>query len=156
MNINSYLTLKKYLVAQYQYTSAALSRWFISHNPDKEGLRGTLAFILRYATMKKLVSYAVLEHENHIYKGRGGVSQENRSRGFLPAFYDAETQTVDISRFANGFPAPIHLFDGVPEEWVVRRDQSGRVTAIKSSVIAGFVREGRFYTREEVVRICTH
>ena len=148
--------LKKYLAAQYRYTSAALSRWFISHNPDKEGLRGTLTSILKYTTMRKSVSYAVLEHENQIYEGRGGVSQENRSRGFLPAFYDTETQTVDISRFANGFPAPIHLFEGVPEEWVVKRDQFGRITAIKSSIIAGFVREGRFYTREEVVRFFTH
>jgi len=112
--------------------------------------------VLRYYPMKKSVSYAFLEHENRVYKDKGGVSQENRSRGFIPAFFDTETQAVNISRFSNGFPAPIHLLDGVPEEWVVRRDHAGKVTAIKSSIIVGFIREGKFYSREEVSRTFTH
>jgi hypothetical protein len=31
----------------------------------------------------------------------------------------------------------------------VERDSSGRVMAVKSSVIAGFIYHGRFYTREQ-------
>jgi hypothetical protein len=32
------------------------------------------------------------------------------------------------------------------------KDGNGRITAVKSSVIAGFVRGGRFYTREEAAQ----
>ena len=43
----------------------------------------------------------------------------------------------------------MHLLDGLPEEWVVQRDTTGRVSAIKDTVIAGFLRNGLFYTREQ-------
>ena len=44
----------------------------------------------------------------------------------------------------------MHLLDGLPDEWVVNRDTGGRPSAVRPSVIAGFVRNGLFYTREEV------
>jgi hypothetical protein len=43
----------------------------------------------------------------------------------------------------------MHILDGVPNEWVTERDGSGRIAAVKSSIVAGFVRNGIFYTREE-------
>jgi hypothetical protein len=67
----------------------------------------------------------------------------------VPAFLDRETGKVYISRTVDGRPAPVHLLDGLPEEVVVRRSSSGAVSAIKSSVVVGFIREDRFYTREQ-------
>jgi hypothetical protein len=87
--------------------------------------------------------------ENYAFKGTGGVSEENRSRGFMPAFYDFESGVIHIARFRDGSPAPMHLLDGLPNEWVKERLPSGRVTLIKNSIVAGFLNEGRFYTREQ-------
>ena len=89
--------------------------------------------------MLQSLSYAVLRKENQTFADSGGVSQENWARGFIPAFYDTQSGKAEVSRFANGTPAPIHILDGAPEEWVVARDPSGRVIAVKASVIAGFM-----------------
>jgi hypothetical protein len=95
------------------------------------------------------LSKAQLLHENRAFEGTGGRSEENRAAGFLPAFFDTETRSVYRSRFADGRPAPFHLIDGLPRELVVARHLSGRVAAIKRSVVSGFLLGGRFYTREE-------
>lgn len=102
--------------------------------------------------MKPLLSDEVLRKENGLFAGSGGVSQENRTRGFIPAFYDILSSQITISRFANGAPAPIHMLEGLPEEWVVARDRSGKVAAVRSTVIAGFLHQGRFYTRAQAAR----
>lgn len=41
--------------------------------------------------MNQPLTYTVLSTENEIFRGRGGVSQENHSRGFIPAFYDTHS-----------------------------------------------------------------
>jgi len=99
--------------------------------------------------MNKLLTTETLRKQNLAFVGSGGVSQENRSSGFRPAFHDLDSGRTALARFADGRPAPMHLLDGLPEEWVVKRDAAGRVSAIKDSVIAGFVRNGLFYTREQ-------
>jgi hypothetical protein len=46
----------------------------------------------------------------------------------------------------------VHLIDqalALPRELVVSRRPCGRVAAVKASLVSGFVRAGRFYTREE-------
>ncbi len=93
-----------------------------------------------------------LEDENRRYTGRGGISEENRGLGFLPAYRDSATGNIHLSRFADGRRAPIHLLDGLPEQLALRREASGKVIALKGSVSAGFVREDRFYTREQAAR----
>lgn len=90
-----------------------------------------------------------LRQENVTFAGTRGVSQNNRAGGFLPAFYDSESDSVQLARFQDGSPAPMHLLDGLPEAWVKERFVSGRVAVIKDSVVAGFLRQGRFYTREQ-------
>lgn len=95
---------------------------------------------------------AVLRTENEAFRGTGGLSASNRSRGFLPAFRDNDTGMVFLSRFTDGRPAPMHLLGGLPAHLVVTRTNSGRVSAVKASVSAGFLRGGRFYTREEAAR----
>ena len=66
---------------------------------------------------------------------------------------DRDTDKIYRACFASGLPAPVHLLDGLPDELVVARDAAGRVVAVKQSMIAGFVKEGVFYTRDEVCRV---
>lgn len=99
--------------------------------------------------MTQTVSLNTLAAENRFFAGTGGVSQENRHCGFLPGFLDQDTGVVYLSRWADGRPAPFHALDGLPNHLVLTRGLDGRVMAIKTSVIAGFVRRGCFYTREQ-------
>ena len=99
-----------------------------------------------------LLTGTQLQLQNQRFDGTGGRSEENRPAGFRPAFMDVDTLTVYESRFADGRPAPVHVLDGLPEELVVARSSSGRIAAVKASVIAGFVRAARFYSREEAAR----
>jgi hypothetical protein len=95
----------------------------------------------------------VLVQENGRFRGTGGVSIENRARGFHPAFRDTQTNMIYLSRFVDGRGAPCHLLDGLPDEVVLVRDAAGRVAAVKATVASGFVCDGRFYTREEAARL---
>lgn len=106
--------------------------------------------------MKQLLTRETLRQENLAFVGTGGVSEANRSRGFLPAFYDVATGRAEIARFADGRPAPMHLLDGLPDAWVEARDAAGRVRAIKSSVISGFIRGAYFYTRDQAAQAVLH
>ena len=99
--------------------------------------------------MKTLYSIETLARENRQYHARGGVSIINRSHRFIPAFCDTATGQAYRSRFADGRPATIHLLDGLPERLVMERTSAGTVTTAKDTVTAGFLREGRFYTREQ-------
>lgn len=90
-----------------------------------------------------------LVKENQQFAGTGGVSAHNAQARFVPAFKDACTGQVEISRFGDGRPAPCHLIDGLPEDWVTERDLTGRVVKLKATVVSGFVRFGHFYTRQE-------
>lgn len=99
---------------------------------------------------------ARLREENRQYRGTTGVSQCNRDLGYLPAFCDCTTGRCEPSRFADGSPAPIHLIVGLPDDWVVERDEDGRPTAVKGSVVAGFLRDGRFFTREQAAAAAYH
>ncbi len=99
----------------------------------------------------RLLSLARLREQNRRYRGSGGVSAGNRGAGFLPAFLDRGTGLVYPSRFPDGSPAPVHVLDGLPAELVVRRTESGRVAAVRDTVVAGFVRDGRFLLRHEAM-----
>ena len=99
--------------------------------------------------MKISFSKETLVQENRQYRNTGGVSAENRSHRFIPAFRDTATGQAYSSRFADGRPAPIHLLDGLPEPLVLKRTPAGALIAAKDTVAAGFLREGRFYTREQ-------
>jgi hypothetical protein len=103
--------------------------------------------ILSYFTPAALVA------ENEQYAGTAGCSAGNQSLGFRPAFLDSATDAVYPSRFADGRPAPIHVLDGLPQHLVAERAPNGRVRAASGSVVAGFIRDWRFYTREEALHV---
>lgn len=95
----------------------------------------------------------VLRRQNRVFRGTGGVSAGNRAQGFAPAFLDTQTGEVHRARFADGRPAPMHLLEGLPPALVVERDARGRAVAIHASVLAGFVRGSRFFTREQAAAL---
>ena len=97
--------------------------------------------------MKRLMNEKLIQHENAVHAGGGGVSANNARLGFRPAFMDFATQRIYPSRFADGRLAPFHLLDGLPEEVISERSPAGRVITAKSTLISGFVRNGFFYTR---------
>jgi len=93
-----------------------------------------------------------LEHDSGVFTASEAASAGYRHLGFVPAFMDFDTQRVYESRFADGRPAPFHLVDGLPDDVVVDRAPSGRVIAVKRSLISGFERNGFFYTRTAAFR----
>lgn len=97
----------------------------------------------------RVLTLTDLEDQNRIFRGSGGVSEENRILGFRPAFYDMDTGTVLPSRFADGREAPMHLLEGLPEELIDSRDDKGRPCAARAGIVAGFSRNGQFYTRDQ-------
>ena len=50
----------------------------------------------------------------------------------------------------------MHLLDGLPEHWVAERDPEGRVTRARTGVVSGFLRDGRFYTRDQAAQVAAH
>lgn len=98
---------------------------------------------------KSSYSTRTLAQENRQYRNTGGVSAVNRSQHFVPAFFDLASGQAFRSKFADGCPAPIHMLDGLPDALILKRSPTGTVTAARESVIAGFLRNGRFYTREQ-------
>lgn len=103
--------------------------------------------------MSMRLDAARLRRENRVFADTLGTSPRNRSDGFLPAFLDTETGRVELARFADGRVAPMHLIDGLPREWAEDVDAAGRIVAVKSSVVSGFVREGCFFTRAQLAAL---
>jgi len=102
--------------------------------------------------MAQILTEQELQLETISFAGTGGISANSRSSGFHPAFLDTYTHAIYLSRFFNGEPAPFHLLDALPDDVVVARGASGRVEAVKPSVVSGFVLEGEFYTRDEAAQ----
>jgi len=89
-----------------------------------------------------------LAKENRRFTGTGGISANNRTQGFIPAFLDRETDTVYRSCFPDGRPAPFHMLSGLPKELLETGGRTSNHCRIKRSVISGFVLDDVFYTRE--------
>ena len=100
-----------------------------------------------------MLSPARIDAQNaeHAIPGPAGTAYR---LGFSPAFLDCATMRIHPARFADGRFAPYHCLDGLPEEMVVRRLPSGRVTLAKGTLISGFERGGFFYTRRAAARAC--
>lgn len=98
---------------------------------------------------KKVLDHERLRVENLAFAGTTGVSQHARKARFVPAFKDLETGRVELSCLASGDPAAMHVISCLPDEWAAARNAAGEIIALKPSIIAGFVRDDRFYTREE-------
>jgi hypothetical protein len=101
--------------------------------------------------MKRL-TMSVLQEQDERYAGTGGRSDVNRDLGFRPAFLDCSTCAIYLSRFRDGRIAPLHVLDGLPDDVVLVRAETGHALMVKSSLVAGFERHGFFYTRRAAAR----
>ncbi len=104
-------------------------------------------------TNNRKLSVLSLQEENQTYAGTGGVSNCNRGAGFIPAFLDPDSDIAYPSCFANGKPAPIHIFDGLPNSLVKRSIVTGKAYALQKQLVSGFLKNEKFYTRSEVARL---
>lgn len=95
-----------------------------------------------------LVSGGDLDQQNVVFSGTGGVSRENRAAGFRPAFRHRPTGEVRVSSYADGSPAPVHVLDGLPDAWLSSDAPPGQRNLL-DAVEVGFVRDERFYSREQ-------
>lgn len=94
-----------------------------------------------------------LRMENMAFGGTRGVSENNTGAGYLPAFRDSRTGRVEIARTRVGLPAPCHMIEWLPREWARTLTDSGRVSSLRPEIVSGFVRDGVFYTREELASL---
>lgn len=90
-----------------------------------------------------------LKMQNLAYRGTLGLSENNRRKGFLPAFRHDQTGHVQIACRQDGSACSFHLIDWLPLDWALEHAADGRVLCLAPGVTAGFVRDGVFYTREE-------
>lgn len=96
-----------------------------------------------------VLDHRALERQTRAYERTGGTSRVSKELGFRPAFKDAETSKVYLSKDRHGRCACVHLLDGLPDDVVLARGKDGRVSAVKGSLVAGFVKDGRFYDRDQ-------
>lgn len=86
---------------------------------------------------------------------RGLSVLTDASFGFMPAFYDPKTEEVHLATYEDGQPAVIHVLDGIPGDWVSEWGVDGRPVALKTGIIAGYMRSGAFFTLDDVLnRLC--
>jgi len=97
------------------------------------------------------MSQSQVEQQRSMYDRLGGAVFRDASFGFLPAFLDVKTRETHLSAYQDGEPAVIHMLDGLPGHWISEWGTDGRAIALKSSVIAGFMRNSRFYTINEIM-----
>ena len=95
-----------------------------------------------------------LAEQNAQYHGTGGVSSSSRRLGFVPGFKDLETGKVYRSCYADGRPAPLHILEGLPSELhiPVHTESAPASTVVKCSVVAGFLLNDIFYSREQAAQ----
>jgi hypothetical protein len=99
--------------------------------------------------MLEAVSFAAAPMQRLPWRDSTHMSERHSQPGFVPGFLDQETGTIYLSCLADGHPAPVHLLDGLPAELGSEHSPSGAIIALKASVVAGYVRDGRFFTREQ-------
>ncbi|MFT4676364.1 MAG: hypothetical protein ACJAX5_002349 [Patiriisocius sp.] len=48
----------------------------------------------------------------------------------------------------------MHLIAVLPANWATTSDEDGDVASVKSTIVAGFVRDEQFFTRDEACDAC--
>lgn len=96
--------------------------------------------------MFHLTAHAGLINTQHPSPAPSSAGIHTPTFGFLPAFRDLADGETHLCTNADGSLSNVHLFDHLPAHWVEERDDLGRAVTLKQGIIAGFFREGRFYT----------
>ena len=99
--------------------------------------------------MSRPLTQESVQRESIEYAGTCGESATAKKSRFLPAFRNDSDGSVELARMPNGQPAAMHLISELPSSWACKLDDQGKVIELIEEIVAGFVRDGRFYTREE-------
>jgi hypothetical protein len=94
-----------------------------------------------------------LQQENQVFRGTAGISRNNADQGFRPGFLHKQTGRVELARDEHGDPATLHMIGWLPREWAATTAPDGQIRSLVSGIIAGFVLDGVFYTREEAAEL---
>lgn len=94
-----------------------------------------------------------LQMDNMAFAGTCGVSEHATVGGFSPAFLDKASGRVEVSRMRDGQPAPAHLISWLPREWAAEMEADGAIVRLRAGIIAGFVKDGVFLTREQAAEL---
>ena len=70
--------------------------------------------------------------------------------GLQPAFRHCRTGESHLAQLEAGIPASVYGFAGLPEEWVVERDEHGNAIALHPDVMAGYWRDARFISLDNL------
>ena len=89
--------------------------------------------------------------QRYTYNQFNGALFSDISFGFMPAFKNLKDQQIHLSKTWDGELSVVHLFDGLPISWAEEIDGKGNILALKTEVIAGFMRNAEFYTLSELV-----
>ncbi|MEE4300733.1 MAG: hypothetical protein V2J24_14940 [Pseudomonadales bacterium] len=103
--------------------------------------------------MSRPLSAQRIDAEHRHFVATVGVGTETVHPQRIPAFRDSRTGRIEISRFEDGRPAPMHLIEGLPDEWALAHDADGHIRVLKAEIACGFVCGGRFYTRAEAAEL---
>ena len=95
-----------------------------------------------------------LKSQNQQFANTNGISPNNVDQGFKPAFCEGATGRIELARYPDGRSAPMHLISGLPREWASEFDNEGGVLSLKPGIVAGFCKNGEFFTREQAVKAC--
>ena len=91
--------------------------------------------------------------QSQVYTGNRGVRDDASMSGFRPAFLDKATGRVAIARLRDGKPAAAHLIAWLPRDWAAEMQADGSIVRLRDGIIAGFVRDGVFLTREQALEL---
>ncbi len=64
--------------------------------------------------------------------------------GMQPAFRHNRTGELHLAQDELGNPTYTYSFMGLPDDWVVERDELGAPTALHPDVVAGYWRDAQF------------
>ena len=97
-----------------------------------------------------LTHQQALKQQGTYYKFNGAVFSD-ASFGFMPAFKNTQDQQIHLSTDQYGELSVMHLLDGLPEAWILEKDEQGRPVSLKSEIVVGFMRNHEFYTLNEII-----
>jgi len=90
------------------------------------------------------------DYESGEKKHSSGVQKTGLLTGLQPAFQHIRTGESHLAQVEEGIPALVYGFAGLPEEWVVERDDDGNAIALDPEVVAGYWRDARFISLSQL------
>lgn len=87
----------------------------------------------------------------------GGVRDLRRATalGFAPAFRDQRTGEIHLCLTERGEIAAVHLFDHLPDHWLLERSADGLSATLAPGVRPGYYCAGRFVDAAELLAQAT-